>query len=197
MRSYLWTLSVGALVMLWSSAAGAQFKGDTLRIFALGELGLGGTLSGEGDLEGFEVDMDPSFGFVAGADYGLHTFFAIGAMGRWLSYKPKTDFQIPGVPVSVDVQVDRSSLIDLSLYPRIRLPLPIVEVYAMLPVGLSFSSPAEGDGETGYNVGLYGGAQLGLLPLLSLVAQLGWSRHSFPSASFNELTINAGLALGL
>ena len=205
-RLVLSVLFVG--VVMSPARASALLDGDTLRIFAVGELGVAGSW----EQYNTSSDLSLSFGAAAGLDYGLHDLLAIGVMGRLTSLKLADDVdaalvvatamagmgQVGASTMAAEDALlgNRSTLIDVSIYPRLRLPLPILEIYALTPIGYSNLSPSWGETESGWNFGLIGGVGLSLLPILKIVAQGGYTWHFMETSDISELGFSLGLSLG-
>ena len=154
----------------------------------MGELGVGGTMSD--DLFNEDLELSPSYGAAFGIDVGLHASFALGVMGRFVSFKPTAeiimDLEASAVGMatttgSVDVNASamgavldgRSTTMDIDLYPRLRLPLPGVELYGMLPVGFSrLSLRDDAPTETGWNLGIHGGVGFTMVAVLQIIGQV-------------------------
>ncbi|MDH5674890.1 MAG: hypothetical protein OEZ06_22360 [Myxococcales bacterium] len=208
----LGALAFGLCLAPAQSSLAKPLEGDTVRIFGLGELGLGGSLSNDASMG--EVDLSPSYGGALGVDFGLHDLFAAGLMLRVVSYKPTAEIiedlqanavlmamQSGSVNASASAETavlgGRSSTFDIDLYPRLRLPFPAIELYAMVPFGLSTLSPPDGaESEGGWNFGIHGGVGLRMIAVLQIIAQFGHSWHYFDSGDISETTLNLGLALG-
>ncbi len=184
LRSILPLLAFG-LVTFPTEQAHAAFDGDLVRVFALGDLGVGGSI-GNGDTD---VDLRPSYGFTGGADLGVHDFLALGAMVGWSSLQLDHD-ALPGIGT------DRSTILDLAVYPRLRIPLPLVEPYLMVPVGYATFNPSGGESETGTSLGLTAGSGLGLMPLISVTGEVGYQMYFLENVDINELRFRLGLAIG-
>jgi hypothetical protein len=90
----------------------------------------------------------------------------------------------------------RSTILDFAVYPRLRLPLPIMEPYIMVPLGYATFSPPEGDSKSGMSLGVFGGLGFRLLPFLSLIVEGGVAMYFLDGATIRETRINAGAAIG-
>ena len=177
----------------------------------MGELGILGTLS---DPSLGDLSLSPSFGGAAGFDIGVHDLLAIGFMGRLLSTKPEQDIidqlmsgaidmaqqtgGVQGGALAQSAVLDgRATILDLDLYPRLRLPLPIIELYGMVPIGYSNLTPPNGGAsESGWNIGVAGGIGLTLVAVVQLIMQVGYTAHFLANQDVSELNINLGIALG-
>jgi len=198
--------------------AAAAFDGDTIRLWGTFDLGVGGVLTD--DATSFELDLAPSFGGSLGLDIGVGDFFALGAMGTMVTIKSSEDvlsdttqnamdmamdsFMMSGA-VEVDAQgsaqagltESRSTIMDFAVYPRLRLPLPIIEPYIMVPLGYAALTPPEGgESQSGMSFGVLGGLAMGLLPILSIVVEGGVAMYFLDGTTMRETRINAGIAIG-
>lgn len=207
----LMIVSTVACCLLMTTDARA-LEGNTVRLFGMAELGVGGTMSD--DAFGEDLELSPSYGGAIGIDVGLHAVFALGVMGRFVSFKPTAeiikDLEAAAVVMAtetgtVDVSASaegavldgRSTIMDIDLYPRLRLPMPGVELYCMLPVGFSkLSLRDDAPTETGWNLGVHGGIAFTMVAVLQIIGQVGYSWHFFETRSMNEMNFNLGLALG-
>lgn len=213
------TVPILALVAVMSTPnqAAALLDGDTVRIFGTFDLGVGGTMTQDGtDLD---LDLSPTFGGSLGFDVGLGDFFALGLMGSSLSLKLADDVAadlaanvqddvmmdvMGGGMIDVDAQGSamaavadgRSTILDFAIYPRLRIPLPVMEPYLMVPVGYATFTPPEGDSSSGMSLGIFAGVGFGLLPLLSIIVEGGVAMYFLDDVDIQENRINAGLALG-
>ncbi|MBN1655408.1 MAG: hypothetical protein JXA30_16700 [Deltaproteobacteria bacterium] len=156
-----------------STTTAAQEYGTNLRLFGQFILGVAGSVDGETEAGGFsqdfEGDLDPSIGFGAGADFGLHEYFALGGIFRYFSISPE------------DAE-DSSSAIDIDALPRLRYPFEQGEVYFAIPVGLTIFIPDEGDAEVGWNLNFVLGGLYKLTEQFGLFAEVGYFLH-FASSS--------------
>lgn len=143
-------------------------------------LGLGGDV----DIAGFETDAELTYGGALAFMHPLHHFFVLGA--EFSAHSWQTD-------VGAAADADRSLLLDLVLVPQLRLPLAgIVEVYGSLPFGLTLDflnaldgtnvggvASADVDPALGFAFSALVGARFLLTGSLGLLAELGYSLHSF------------------
>lgn len=211
-------LLVLVLASLPTARASAAFDGDLVRIFAAGDLGFGGTLTDD-DL-GKSGALTPSYGWLGGFDIGVHDFVAVGLMVNWDSIKLSddalTDFSnaatsagaamvmngmgdvgaVAGQAAIDSVFGDRATLFDVALYPRLRLPLPILEPYVMVPVGYTTYTPPAGDSSSGMSLGLTGGLGLTIFPFVKMLAEIGYQMYFLDGTSIAEPRANLGLAIG-
>ncbi len=185
MLRYILPFFAFSLATFPAQQAHAAFDGDLVRVFALGDLGLGGTI-GDGDTD---VDLQPTYGFTGGADLGVHDFLALGAMVSWSSLQLDED-------ALLGIGTDRSTILDLAVYPRLRLPLPLVEPYVMVPVGYATFNPSGAESETGTSVGLTAGSGLGLMPLVSVTGEVGYQMYFLENVDIDEIRFRLGLAIG-
>lgn len=203
-------LIVLLLASLPTGKAHAVFDGDLIRIFAVGDIGFGGTM--EDDTFGASLDLAPTYGFAAGADVGLHDFVAVGLLVGYDWVKPADDAIADltadamamamaggfdaGAAAEDALLGDRSSLLDIAIYPRVRLPLPIIEPYVMVPVGLATLTPPEGEASSGMSLGVTGGLGLTMFPFVKLIAEVGYQMYFLDGVDIAETRVNAGLAVG-
>lgn len=145
-------------------------------------LGFGGEaeLDPEGDLGALmgEDDLETSYGLGVAYMQPLHEYFALGGQLAFQSWT--TD----GLE---DLDFDRSVLMDLSLVPQAKYAVrENVELYASLPLGITFDFFGEDDyfgaevkGGFGFNLGLFLGARVALDDSFGLLGELGYSYHVF------------------
>jgi hypothetical protein len=108
----------------------------------------------------------------------LHQYFALGGQLIVASWAPE-------YPEEADV--DRNSYIDLSLVPQLKVAVSnSVELYASLPLGLTFDffgenefGGAEIETGFGFNLALMLGARFAIGDSWGLLAELGYTYHSF------------------
>lgn len=149
--------------------------------FAKLMLGFGG--EGELDAEGLAGDVDgdleTSYGIGAGYMHPLHDYFALGGQLSLLSWQSEA---------GEDADLDRNSLLDLAVVPQGKVAvLDNLELYATLPVGLSFDFLGEDDFGNlaevntgfGFTFGLMFGARVAITDQLGLLGELGYVYHSF------------------
>lgn len=178
-------LFVFGLTCFSAGQAHALFDGDLLRIYALGDLGVGGSIYNKDK----DTDLRPTYGFSAGADLGVHDFVAVGAMVGWSSLQLDHD-------AFAGIGKGRSTILDLAVFPRLRIPLPLVEPYVMTPVGYANFNPSGTKSESGTSLGLTAGAGLSLLPLVKITGEVGYQMYFFQNVDIQELRFRLGLAVG-
>ena len=211
MNRLLCTLVLACLSLVAITPRAHALEGDTVRLFFMGELGLAGSMSNP--YLSSNLAMGPSYGAAAGFDIGVHDLIALGVMGRMLSIKLQQDIindimngavnmatqngSVDSTSVATSAVLDgRSTILDLDFYPRLRLPLPIIELYGMVPIGYSNLSLPGGGSEDGWNVGVAGGVGLTLIAVLKLIAQVGYTARFLKNDDTSELNLNLGVALG-
>lgn len=168
-------------VVAGASTAAAQEYGTNTRLFGQFILGVAGNV----DVEELSYDLDPTIGFGAGADFGLHQYFALGGVFRFLS-------------MSGEDSSSSLSVLDIDPLPRLRYPFEQGEVYLGIPVGLSIYIPEEGDSEVGWNLSFLLGGLYKISEEFALFAELGYLLHFYSdSDSDADLTIGqVGLSIG-
>jgi hypothetical protein len=184
-----------AVLALWALPARAQEpqpRDDPYFALKL-MLGLGGSTSRGANINvngatlngvnGAASDnLRPTFGGGVQYMHPLHRYFALGgvfAIQSWQSRGGDT------------ANASRNLMFDLSVAPQGRLPIgDSVELYLALPLGLSFdfwnevSVAAAGvsvkaDPALGFNLSLLAGARVALSKSVGLLAELGYTMHSF------------------
>jgi hypothetical protein len=144
-------------------------------------LGLGG--EGEFDIEGLggfepESDLELTYGFGLAYMSSLHRHLVLGGQLIIASWQTEA-FD--------DANLDRSSYVDLSLVPQLKYAVSnSVELYASLPLGLTFDffgenefGGAEIETGFGFNLALMLGARFAIGDSWGLLAELGYTYHSF------------------
>lgn len=183
-RSHLLTLglvsAVAVLSPLPSSRAFAQEDVAHMRpeIVAKAMLGLGGDVS-----DGGSADLDPTFAGAAHYEHPLHRYFVLGGYLGVASWNTSA---------GNDIGYDRSLMTDLSVLPKLRLPIEReLELYLAFPAGLTLDfgggdsiGATSSDVGLGYNVHALFGGQLGFSDDIGLMGEMGYAVHSF-SQSFD------------
>lgn len=167
-----------------SSALAQNIENDT-HAYLAGKLllGFGGDAELEADdLGGLdpdtETDMELSYGLGFAYMHPLHENFVLGGQLGLASWT--TD-------LFEDFDLDRSMWIDLSVVPQGRIAVTkIIELYASLPLGLTFDFFGEDDfagGEVGTGVGfnfaLMFGVRVAIDEDWGMLGELGYALHSF------------------
>jgi hypothetical protein len=175
-------LSTVCAALLSSTALAQNLENDTDGYFA-GKLLLGFGGDAELDIEdlgGFdpETDMELSYGLGIAYMHPLHENFVLGGQLGIASWT--TD-------AFEDADLDRNSWIDISLVPQVRIAVTeIVELYASLPLGITFDFIGEDDFAGaeigtgfGFNFALMFGARVALDDDWGLLGELGYALHNF------------------
>ena len=142
-------------------------------IVAKAMLGLGGKAA-----DGGSVDLDPTFAGAVHYEHPLHRYFVLGgylAVASW------------NTSVGNDIGYDRSLMTDISVLPKLRLPLEReLELYLAFPAGLTLDfgggdsiGATSSDVGLGYNVHALFGGQLGFTDDLGLMGEMGYGLHHF------------------
>jgi hypothetical protein len=188
-------LLVGAWVAL-PAVAEAQPKSRDDGYFApklmlgiAGNVGFGASAPGGANLS---ADADPELTFGGGFAYmkPLHRYFVLGGQLALQSWKTKNS------------SGDRNLMGDLTVVPQARLPLTHdVELFVSLPIGISLDilnqvgvnvagiANVEADNALGFTVSLLAGARFALSDGFGLLAELGYTLHSFS----HSITVQAPL----
>jgi opacity protein-like surface antigen len=185
-RLALIAMSLVCLIATASTASAEDMRNEIDGYFFAKLLtGFGG--EGELDADGlggeFEGDLEFSYGLGAGYMHPLHEYFALGGQLSLLSWQSEA---------GEDGDLDRNSLLDLSVVPEGKyLVLDNLELFATLPLGLSFDFLGEDDFGNlaevgtgfGFNLGLMLGARVAIDEQFGLLAELGYVYHSFSHAT--------------
>jgi hypothetical protein len=170
-------------VAAFSSSALAQNIENDTHAYLTGKLllGFGGDAEFEfdelGGVEG-ETDMELSYGLGFAYMHPLHENFVLGGQLGIASWT---------VDAFEDADFDRNSWIDLSIVPQGRVAVtPIVELYASMPLGITFDFigeddlfGAEADTGFGFNFAVMFGVRVALDEDWGLLGELGYALHSF------------------
>lgn len=148
-------------------------------------LGLGGDVDvGVGNVSG-SGDAEVSFGAGFGYMVPLHRYFVLGGQIALQSWKAENNG---------NTNNDRNLMGDLTLVPQGRLPLTRdVELYLAVPIGLSVDflnqiganvagaagASVDADPAVGFTISFLAGARFALADSFGLLAELGYSLHSF------------------
>ena len=185
MRGCFAWLAVSLLcVVAASSTASAQDlrNGPDGHVFAKLMFGFGGEGEVEADdLAGIdgEGDLEFSYGLGGGYMHSLHENFALGGQLALVSWQSE---------VGENADLDRNTLFDISIVPQGKLVvLDNLELYATLPLGLTFDFLGEDDFGNlaevgtgfGFNFALMLGARVAITDELGLLGELGYTYHSF------------------
>jgi hypothetical protein len=176
---------------------------DAIRLGGHVSLGLGGeyeqkfVATGQSINEGLAV----TYGLDAFVDLPVHRYITLGAVARFSSYAGADWAQ---------ANLDRGSLLDLALQPKVRYPFlsnsTLIEIYAGLPLGLTLGSMSddlsqgsiEFQSGTGLTVGVLAGVNVFLSNTLALTFELGYVRHSFTSdATAKGAGVSTDVAMSL
>jgi hypothetical protein len=140
-------------------------------------LGFGGEV--EIDPEGpgsVDDDLELTYGLGAAYMAPLHQYFALGGQLIVASWQNEA---------GEEFDVDRSSYVDVSVVPQLKFPVSdSVELYASIPVGLTFNFLGEdedvdaGTG-VGFNLALMLGARFAIGESWGLLGEIGYAYHSF------------------
>lgn len=172
-----------------SLVAGAAHAGDPehgFRIGLTGSFGFGGKI--ETETEGFsgssKDDAEATVGFALFGTYPLHRHFHIGL---------RTTFGWVNSESGDNANIDATMVVDISPVLKARLPLmnDKLELYALLPIGLTISVPPDElnvDSGIGWNVGLQFGASYLVTDSIGILAELGWQGRGATSTVTNGNT---------
>jgi hypothetical protein len=170
-----------ASLALWAlGAAPAQADDDDSYFAAKLMLSIAGNV-GVGELDD---DAEPSYGVALAYMHPLHKYFVLGGEVSVQSWQTES---------AADLDLDRNLLLDLTLVPQLRLPVGgIVELYVSLPIGVALDflngvddvnvggiASADIDPAVGLAFSALVGARFTLLGGFGVLAELGYSLHSF------------------
>jgi hypothetical protein len=176
----IFALSLG--LSAWSAAASAQSsrdRGDMRdKIIAKILLGLGGDAKVETNLINLSGtdDLETSTGLAGHYEHPFNDYFVLGGCLAFQSWTTAGES---------DSDIDRNTLMDLSVLPKVRYALnDTAELYIAVPIGLTFDSLNDSfydDADTGagWNLSFLFGGQLALTDGLGLMGEMGYSTHSF------------------
>jgi len=149
----------------------------------IGKLMLG--FGGEAEIEADDLggadgqdDMEMTYGLGFAYMHPLHEHFALGGQLAFLSWT--TEFL-------EDIDADRSVMLDLSVVPQGKYAVRNnIELYASLPLGLTFDFFGEDDwfgaevgGGVGFNLALMLGVRVAIDDSWGLLGELGYAYHAF------------------
>jgi hypothetical protein len=148
-------------------------------------LGLGGDVDVSAGNTSASGNAEPAFGGGIAYMVPLHRYFVLGGQLALLSWKAKNNG---------NTNNDRNLMGDLTVVPQGRLPLTHdVELYVAVPIGVSLdflnqvsagvagvaSASVDADPAVGFTVSFLAGARFALADSFGLLAELGYSLHSF------------------
>jgi len=181
-------LFVFLLLASQTTAAVAQEYGSDLRLFGQFTLGIAGSASSEVETAGMssdaEADLDTTFGFGGGADFGLFEYVALGGVSRVL-FMSQDVGEGGGLPV-----------IDIDALPRIRYPFRVGEAYLGIPVGLSIFFPESADTAIGWNISFVLGGLYKFTEKIGMYAEIGYFLHFYSTSQetlFSETDVSTTL----
>jgi hypothetical protein len=207
-------LAVLATALIGASAA-AQDKAQTQsrdeNYFAAKlMLGLGGDVDASVGNSNTSASSDAELTFGGGFGYmvPLHRYFVLGGQLSVQSWQSKA---------GDNANADRNVMGDLTLVPQGRLPLTHdIELYVAVPIGLSLDflsrsqvtagvggiggASVDVDPALGFTVSFMAGARFALADSFGLLAELGYSLHSFShsvTGTVNVLGASAGASTDL
>lgn len=156
------------------STAIAQEYGSDLRLFGQFGVGMMGSVSSEVETMGIESetegDLNTTYGFGVGADFGLFEYLALGGVSRVLFMSQDVD-EGGGLPV-----------IDFDALPRIRYPFKVSEVYLAIPVGLSIFLPESEDTAIGWNISFVLGGLYKFTEKIGWFGEIGYFLHFYSTS---------------
>lgn len=216
---YIHILCIATACLLCSAAVEAQTPYQRLQLHLDGSAAFIGDLSVNVLEEGTDkVSFDdkplaPSFGGYLGASLPIGRWFTAEAGAALLTWRTE-EIQREGK--------NREKLIDLIARPRARVGLGLVELYAVIPVGLTVPliaddtatnlriEGAEVSRELGWTIGAAIGVQAFVVSShVGVRAELGYQKHSFGyslddvvpatsfEASFHQLLVSIGIVYAL
>lgn len=143
-------------------------------------VGLGGEVEiDDVGIASIEDDLEPTFGGGFEVDFPLHRYFLLGGMVSFHSWIWDE---------ASDADLDRSILLDFSVVPKLRYPFKksVFAITLGVPVGLCVDlldddilPAAEVDTGIGFNLSVLIGLQAYLSSSFGLMAELGYTFHSF------------------
>ena len=181
------TLVATTVLSLVAGSARAADPEHGFRIGLTGSFGFGGKI--EADIENggtFKDDLEATVGFALFGYYPLMRNFHIGL---------RTTF---GWVTSEDVDTangDSTMVIDISPVLKARFPLmnDKLELYAILPIGLTISVPPDDvnnfDTGIGWNVGLQFGASYLVTDAIGILAELGWQGRGATNSTSSNVDV--------
>jgi hypothetical protein len=124
------TPTLGSPTVSDSSESGSESSAPDLRVHAGGRAGFGGSRETGDGTDSVKTDLATTYGGQFGLDYGLHRFFSLG--GEMRLARVMTDAE-------QDADSDGDYFIDVVAKPKARYGLlPGLELYAAVPVGMTF-----------------------------------------------------------
>jgi hypothetical protein len=179
-----------AVVSVCALPATSQAQSDSVRLHLGAGLGVAGEVSVEiedvdDDDQPDGTDLDPTYGMHAGIEVPLHDYFTIGAEFG-LSFWNDEDAD--------DDDIDRQKQLDVLARPKLRLsPVEGLELYGVVPVGLTYYMPTdmsdtagplkiEVTGGPGFAVGASAGATYFVTEHFGLTAEAGYLYRKFNAA---------------
>ncbi len=177
------------LLLGGASGFGGSFDGHWTSSVKLGSAGLN-----FGD--SVHKSMDPSWGAMVHYDTGVQKYLALGGrltFGGFINTQAAND------------DWSRNLLLNLDLAPRLRFAIPgkPVEIYGVVPFGLSLLFPSSDwhdqnnlDLDTGvtWNVAIMGGADFDLSDNLGVFVEAGWT---YQNVAWSGKTTNGGSDVSL
>jgi hypothetical protein len=207
------TLKIGLCLAAISACAvpSVSFaQDDSVRLNAGATLAVAGKVSTEIDGSGAadvpDFKLAPTYGFYAGVEVPVHTYFTIGGefgLASWIDKDSKKD------------DADRQLQLDFLARPKLRFePIDKLEVYGVVPVGLTYYVPSDDmsgagvdvKGGPGVAVGVSAGATYFVTERVGLNAEMGYLYHRAKMSaeegghstdahlSFGQLQLRAGVS---
>jgi hypothetical protein len=160
---------------------------DGLRLNGGLGFGFGGQLKLKGDAGTTKDDVVPTIGFYGGLEYAFLRFLSLGGeVGlAWWYTDTRQDPPAGAQDTSRDLQLD------VLARPKLRIPIGSLEVYGVVPIGLSYYFPSDDLGGSvlgtsaklkpgpGFAAGVSAGATLFLLDFLGLNLELGYLHRGY------------------
>lgn len=181
-----------AMTLSLGGVAQADNHEHDVRLGLKSVFGFGGEAKGKvaGYTGTIRDDLEPTLGFAVNGFYPLHRYLHVGL---------QTSFGWSISETSSDYDVGRTFVLDISPVLKGRLPLlnDKLELYVLLPIGLSVSVPPDDantavgqvDTGVGWNAGLQVGASYLVHEGFGLTFEIGWQGRG----TTNGTQINADL----
>jgi hypothetical protein len=194
-------LAIGSIAARGAAQDNAQAQSRDENYFAAKlMLGIGGDVDASVGNASGSSDAELTFGGGFGYMVPLHRYFVLGGQLSVQSWQSEA---------GDDANADRNVMGDLVVVPQGRLPLTHdVEIYLAIPIGLSLDflsqdqvgagvagvggASVDVDPAIGFTVSFMAGARFALADSFGLLAELGYSLHSFS----HDVTVQVG-ALGI
>lgn len=212
------------LTLASTTGQAAALEGDAFRIFGTLDMGYGGKMTSQdadGDLTfsptlggtaGFDIGIGDFFALgVMGSMLSLKLEddiikdierkameeaerIAMESMASGVA--PDANQDALAMEIAKDaVKEGRSTLLDFAIYPRLRIPIPVMEIYVMVPIGYAtFTSPL-GESVSGMSIGVFGGLGMELIPFLRFLLEGGYAMYYLDGVEIKEPRFNGGIAI--